>query len=107
MSDNIASINERLIEIERNFNLSSQYNRRSCIEISGIPDDIPVHKLEDEVIKIYKTAGFKVEERELDHHEIQACHRIAKKGKIICRMVNRKFAEVALYNSKKLKDTKV
>ena len=48
-----------------------------------------------------------MEERELDHHEIQACHRIGKKGKTICRMVNRKFAEVALYNSKKLKDTKV
>ena len=103
----LESINQRLIDIERNFNLSSQYNRRSCIEISGIPVNISGDKLEEEVIKIYASAGYKVQDRELAHHEIQSCHRIGKKGKTICRMVNRKFAEVALYNSKKLKDSKV
>ena len=46
---------------------------------------------------------------EIDGHgvtkrDITACHRIGRKGKTICRFVNRKFANSLLYNTKNLKE---
>ena len=104
MVNTMDSMNQRLIDIERKQNLSAQYGRRNCIELTGIPSSVPDQNLENEVIKIYNQAGFKVHGQGLSKQDIEACHRIGKKGKTIARMVNRKFAEVALYNGKNLKD---
>ena len=71
--------NARLTKLEREQNKHLQYNRRNCIEISGIPSTIDQGNLEEEVIKIYDEAGVKVHNRKLSNFDIQGCHRIGKK----------------------------
>ena len=47
--------NKRLEDLERNQNLSLQYQRRDSVEITGIPEDIDDARLEDEVIKMFNS----------------------------------------------------
>ena len=57
--------------------------------------------------KIYKSAKFLVNENNLSGYDIVACHRFSKKGSTIVKFMNKKFAEVALYNGKQPKDTDI
>ena len=52
--------NKRMEKIEREMNRSLQYNRRSSVEITGIPSDIQTNNLEKEVIKIFEAAEVSV-----------------------------------------------
>ena len=79
----------------------------SCIEISGIPNSVADNDIEDAVIKVLKTAKAKVHTKFPSHMDIQAAHRKGKKGVVICKFVNRKFAYSALYSSANLKDADV
>ena len=110
----IKNMTRRLEYLERIQNLSQQYERRSPIEITGIPLDIPSKQIENEVLKIYKAADITIHGKSLDHFDIQAAHRKGKKGTIIVKFFNRKFAYEGLVNGKRLKgkniygeDTKV
>ena len=49
----------------------------------------------------------KVRGRKLEAPDIQACHRIGKKGKTIVKFVNRKFAREGLVQGKNLKNAKL
>ena len=95
--------NERLEKLEREQNRHIQYQMRDTIEISGIPTSVKQNDLEGEVLKIFETAGVEVNGYKLDYYHIQACHRIGKKGVTICKFVNRKFANNAIYSGKNLK----
>ena len=101
-------LHKRVVELERSQFLYEQYGRRESIEISGIPTTVADDNLEDEVIKIYKTAKVEVFGRDLRKDDISACHRLGKKKETtIVRFVNRKFAFAGLMNSKNLKDAKL
>ena len=104
---NIAGITERVTELERSHYLYLQYGRRSSIEITGIPANVVQNDLENHVIDIFNEAKVKVHGKSLDHIDIEACHRIGKKNKVIARFTNRKFAREILYKSKNLKGTKI
>ena len=98
----LGDLTNRIVELERSQFLYEQYGRREAIEITGIPTDIEVNKLEDEVIKVYNTANVQVFGRGLRKEDISACHRIGKKQETtIVRFINRKFAFAGLVNSKK------
>lgn len=99
-------INLRLYNLERRMNMNAQYQRRDTLEITGIPADIPQEELEDDVIDLFKDMKVTVNRQPIRKIDIQAVHRIGKKGKVILKVVNRKFAQEALYNGKKLKDNK-
>ena len=90
--------NERLEKLEREQNRHIQYQMRDTIEISGIPISVKQNVLEGEVLKIFETAGVEVNGYILDYYQIQACHRIRKNGVTICKFVNRKFANNAIYS---------
>ena len=98
--------NLRLYHLERSQNLALQYNWRESFEISGIPQDIHQDKLEDEVLEIVKEAKVQVNRQPLKKSDIVACHRVGRKGNVVCRVVNRKYAREAIVNSKNLKGTK-
>ena len=98
---------ERLEKIEREINLNSQYLRKDTIEISGIPSNISEDNVETEVIKILKLAKAKVGNKFPGIFEIRAAHRKNRKGDVIIKFVNRKFATSALVNSNNLKDLTV
>ena len=100
-------INLRLYHLERSQFMHLQYNRRESFEVSGIPENIPTDHLEDEILDICKEAKVAVNHQPLKKADIVACHRIGKKGDVICRVLNRKFAREAVINGKKhLKNTK-
>ena len=103
----IAGITDRVTELEKSHYLYLQYGRRSTIEITGIPANVDQKDLEGHVINIFKEANVKVHGNSLDHMDIEACHRIGKKNKVIARFTNRKFARESLYKSKNLKGTKL
>ena len=95
--------NERLEDLEREQNRNLQYLRRDTIEISGIPANIDDKHLEDEVLNLYDIADVSVHGRKVTKHDIQACHRIGKKGVTIVKFLNRKFANERLYCGRNLK----
>ena len=99
--------NERLEKLEREQNWHFQYQRRNSIEITGIPESVDQKDLEDEVVNIFKVAGVKVNGRELDNFQMQACHRIGKKGITIVKFVNRKFAYEGLRCGRNLKGKEI
>ena len=107
INKSLLNINKRLEDLERRENAKLQYNWRNYVEISGIPANIPNNQLEREVCKIYKSAKFLVDENNLSGYDIEACHRVGKKGSTIVKFMNRKFPEVALYNGKQLEDTDI
>ena len=94
--------NEKLEKLEREQNRHIQYQMRDTIEISGIPTSVKQNDLEGEVLKIFETAGVEVNGYKLDYYQIQACHRIGKKG-VTCKFDNQKFANNAIYSGKNLK----
>ena len=105
--DNFSGIEQRVVELERSHYLYLQYGRRNSVEISGIPGDVATKDLESHVINIYKEAKVEVAGRKLEHFDIEACHRIGKRGVVIARFVNRKFANEGLYKGKNLKGNKI
>ena len=104
LKDFQADTEKRMNDIERRQNLAEQYSRRDSIEITGIPKNINVKDIEGEVIKLYELSEIQVDNKKLSKGNIQACHRIGKKGeKVIVKFTNRKFASEALFNGKKIK----
>ena len=98
-------INLRLYTLERSHYMHQQNTRRESFEITGIPANVTQDGLEDEVVEITKDAKVKVSRRPLQKTDIVACHLIGKKGTVICRVVNRKFANEAVHCGKNLKGT--
>ena len=73
-------------------------SRRECVEITGIPRDIPHVILEDAVIKSLNTIDVN-----LIKNDLVACHRLANSNRNIIKVLNRKHAEQILNNKSKLK----
>ena len=89
---------QRLTNLEREVNKDKQYTRRDSIEIVGIDKNIPDEEIENTVIKILKSAQAKVGSKLPGALEINAAHRKNKKGDVIVKFTNRKFAEAAIKN---------
>ena len=104
MQEFMKQSNDRLERLEREQNRHIQYQRRNTVEISGIPTAVKQDELEKEVCRIFDVAGVQVNGHKLDPFQIQACHRIGRKGNTICQFVNRKYAYEGIYNGKNLKD---
>ena len=94
---------KRLEALEREVNKDKQYLRRDTIEVVGIPSDVTDEEIEDEVIKVLKAAKVKLGNKFPNAFDINAAHRIGKKGKVIVKFVNRKFAVSAMTNRSNLK----
>ena len=91
--------NKRLVEVERKISLADQYERRDCIEVVGIPSDVPQEELEGTVIAVCALAGVQVVPR-----DIQACHRLKGKQTVITKFTNRKDVQSILREKKKLRN---
>ena len=76
---------ERLVQTERQCWANAQYSRKDTIEVIGIPSSVRDQDLEDKVRNIFGEIGININER-----EIQACHRLREKGRMIIKLVNRK-----------------
>lgn len=94
----------RLEQLEREVNKFKQHSRRDTIEIAGIKQEVADEQIEEECLKILKAAKVKVANKFPASLDIQAAHRKGRKGNVIVKFVNRKFAYTAVSNSRNLKD---
>ena len=93
-------IAERVKLLERSHLRSLQYNRRESIEICGLPETIKDDDLEQTCLQILED----IDCGKIKKSSVHACHRLKNRDKTIIRFVNRKHADLALHNKKKLKD---
>ena len=89
-------LKKAVTQLQRDVSQMDQYGRRSNIEVSGVPSDTP--ELEEKIIKLLKTIDVNI--TPLD---IVACHPLKRKNTAIVRFQNRKHAELALKNARRLK----
>ena len=66
-------LSKRLVDMERQCWANTQYSRRECLEVVGIPDSVQNNELEDKVLTIFKKTGSEVSPR-----DIEAYHRLKK-----------------------------
>ena len=89
----------KIIDLEIENNNVDQYSHRNKVEILGIPQSVSDNQLEEKVVNILKAI-----DANITLNEIDACHRLGKKKKIvIVRVINRKHYSKALRNKNKLK----
>ena len=95
------NVNDQLIKriesLERQTNANSQYSRRECLEISGIPKSVANDDLESKVCEILSDIGVIINE-----NRIEACHRL-KNDRTIIKFSSRKDCVNTLKNRSKLK----
>ena len=95
---------ERLENLEREVNKNKQYLRRESIEFVGILANVRDEDIETEVINIMKAAKVKLSRRDVTTLDIHAAHRKNRRGDVIVKFTNRKWAEGAMRNRVNLKD---
>ena len=90
---------ERITQLERNNLNNAQYNRRETLEINPVPSDIADDVLEQSVCQALSLTGTSVEPDDL-----QACHRMRKKDRVIIKFKCRKQKHRVLLNCKTLQN---
>ena len=101
------NLEKKVKSLEIQISKDGQYNRRNCVEFSGIPDTINDDKLEDTLIETCKDVNIVVSKT-----DIEACHRLPVRcnatnvsKRVIVKFVNRKHAESILSNKFTLSST--
>ena len=87
------------LKAERSIYSLEQYSRSDIIENAGIPFEVGDNEVEPAVINLLRNI-----DANIGKDDIQACHRLKNKERILCKFVNRNAAEGAKRSSKKLKD---
>ena len=90
---------ERITYLERNNLNNTQYNRRETLEINPVPSYIADDVLEQSVCHALSLTGTSVEPDDL-----QACHRMRKKDRVIIKFKCRKQKHRVLLNRKTLQN---
>ena len=90
---------ECITQLERNNLSNTQYNRRKTLEINPVPPDIADDVLEQSLCQALSLTGTSVEPDDL-----QACHRMRKKDRVIIKFKCRKQKHRVLLNRKTLQN---
>ena len=88
---------KRITNLERNALNNAQYVRRETIE-NPIPQSIPNTDLENKVCLALSFTGTTV-----TSDDLQACHRMKKKKKVIVKFKDRKQRNKVIFSRKELK----
>ena len=89
---------KRITNLERNALNNAQYVRRETIEINPIPQSIPNTDLENKVCQALSLTGTTV-----TPDDLQACHRMKNKEKVIVKFKDRKQRNKVIFSCKELK----
>ena len=96
-------LQKRCVKLERECWANSQYSRRECLEIVGIPTSVGHDTLEDQVLKIFDSVGCKVQK-----DNIEACHRMGKTNdRTIIKFSRRKDCQQVLSMKRDLRNVKM
>ena len=96
------SLNERLIDLERQCWANAQYSRRECLEITGIPSSVSDKDLEEDVCKAITKAVV-----DINADDIEDSHRLGNKGQTIIKFGKRKVSRQVLSVRKDLNKVKM
>ena len=103
----ISAINKQLLKkitaVEKTSNSISQYSRKETIEFHGFNPDTPANEVEGKVLKIINTITDN-DDIQYTAEDIQVCHKLKDRSKIICKFISRKRMRNVINNRKKLKD---
>ena len=89
---------KRITNLERNALNNAKYVRRETIEINPIPQSIPNTDLENKVCQALSLTGTTV-----TPDDLQACHRMKNKEKVIVKFKDRKQRNKVIFSRKELK----
>ena len=90
-------LHERVVELEKNCLNTSQYIRREMIEVSKIPLSIGDDVLENKVCAVLSLTDELVQPSDLE-----SCHRLKDRSKIICKFKSRKKRYAVMSKRKNL-----
>ena len=85
----------RIIQLERNAVVNSQYSRRETIELNPVPADITEDTLEENVCKALSLTGVNVVP-----NGVHACHRMKRSDIVIVKFKCRKQKILPCINAK-------
>ena len=89
---------KRVINLERNALNTAQYVRAETIEINPMIQSIPFADLENKVCQALSLTGTTV-----TPDNLQACHRMRNKEKVIVKFKDRKQRNKVIFSRKELK----
>ena len=95
-------LRERVTSLERQCWSNSQYSRRECLELTGIPETSDNNTLESTVLKIFEKLEVNV-----DPSNVEDCHWISSKNspkRVIVKVSKRKDAPKIRSSKRELKD---
>ena len=92
-------LNQQIIDLQRQVSSNSQYARRDCLEIFGIPESVSMSELEDKVCSLFGKINV-----ETSSDKIQSCHRLRNKKTTIIKLSNRKDCQTILKSKSKFKN---
>ena len=96
-------LSKRLVDMERQCWANTQYSRRECIEVVGIPNSVNNNELEDKVLTVLQKIGC-----ELSPRDLEVCHRLRKNSdRGIVKFSRRKDCEQIMSVKKHLKKVKM
>ena len=93
----ISLLLKRITNLERNALNNAQYVRRETIEINPIPQSIPTTDLENKICQVLSLTGTTV-----TSDNLQACHSMKNKEKVIVKFKDRKKRNKVVFNWKEL-----
>ena len=93
----ISLLLKRVTNLERNALNNAQYVRRETIEINPIPQSIPTTDLENKICQVLSLTGTTV-----TSDNLQACHSMKNKEKVIVKFKDRKERNKVVFNWKEL-----
>ena len=95
-------LRERVTSLEHQCWSNSQYSRRECLELTGIPETSDNNTLESTVLKIFEKLEVNV-----DPSNVEDCHWISSKNspkRVIVKVSKRKDAPKIRSSKRELKD---
>ena len=84
-----SKLREQIVSLERQCLSNSQYSRRECLELSGLPDSMENAELGNTALQLFKKLYV-----EIDSSNLQDCHWLPSKGpkRVIVKFPKRKDA---------------
>ena len=93
------TLENKVVTLEQNLNSLGQYGRRNNLVLSGIPESIPDHQLENMVSSILLDIGVSIQSEEIEaRHRFGKANRKTKSTKTVIHFVNSKHCKKALLN---------
>ena len=97
ISKNVSDLlSSRLVDIERQCWANTQYFRRECLDIVGIPNEVKEESLEQSVVGIFDKLGCSI-----DADRIVTCHQVSKNNNTVTVKFTRSKDYQKVWNKKK------